>query len=59
MPINDILEFTPTTLAYGGDAFGRVSSPSTGAGSRAIFVPFALPGETVRVRILEEKRRTG
>jgi 23S rRNA (uracil1939-C5)-methyltransferase len=56
MPINDILEFTPTTLAYGGDAFGRVSSPSTGAGSRAIFVPFALPGETVRVRILEEKR---
>jgi 23S rRNA (uracil1939-C5)-methyltransferase len=56
MPPDDIFEFIPTTLTYGGDALGRLSSPSTGEGGRAVFVPFAMPGETVRVRILDEKR---
>ncbi len=37
-------------FAYGGEAFGR--SPE----GRATFVPFALPGEKVRIRLLEEKR---
>jgi 23S rRNA (uracil1939-C5)-methyltransferase len=49
MPIDDILLLTPTTLAYGGDALGRHSD-------RAVFVPFALPGEKVRVRVVEEKK---
>jgi 23S rRNA (uracil1939-C5)-methyltransferase len=53
MPVNDIFEFTPTTLAYGGDALGRITSES---GSRAVFVPFALPGERVRARIVDEKK---
>lgn len=35
---------------YGGDAMGRLPD------GRAIFVPFALPGERVRVRVVEEKK---
>jgi 23S rRNA (uracil1939-C5)-methyltransferase len=43
-------EVTLTTLVYGGDAMGRLPD------GRAVFVPFALPGETVRVCAVEEKR---
>jgi 23S rRNA (uracil1939-C5)-methyltransferase len=45
-------EFTVTLekLTYGGDALGRMED------GRAVFVPFALPGETVRVRTVEERR---
>lgn len=43
-------EVTPTTLTYGGDAMARL------ADGRAVFVPFALPGEHVRIRLTEEKR---
>ena len=32
-----------TALTYGGDAIGRLPD------GRAVFVPFALPGERVRV----------
>ena len=41
---------TPTTLVYGGEALGRLPD------GRAVFVPFVIPGETVRVSIREEKR---
>jgi 23S rRNA (uracil1939-C5)-methyltransferase len=34
---------------YGGDAMGRLPD------GRAVFVPFGLPGERVRVRLTEEK----
>lgn len=37
-------------LAYGGDAMGRLPD------GRAVFVPFGLAGERVRVRLVEEKR---
>jgi 23S rRNA (uracil1939-C5)-methyltransferase len=37
-------------LIYGGDALGRLPD------GRAVFVPFALPGETVCIRPLEQKR---
>lgn len=37
------------SLAYGGDALGRLPD------GRLVFVPFALPGETVAVRLKEEK----
>lgn len=47
----DLQKFT-----YGGDALGRLEDPHTGAGGRAVFVPFALPGEKVRVRVVEERR---
>ena len=49
-------EIVLTTLTYGGDAMGRLPDPLTGADSRAVFVPFGLPGERVRVRLTEEKK---
>ena len=36
--------------AYGGDAMGRLSD------GRAVFVPFGLAGEKVRVRLTEDKK---
>lgn len=43
-------EVTLTTFTYGGDMMGRLDD------GRAIFVPFGLPGERVRIRLTEEKR---
>jgi len=37
-------------LAYGGDAMGRLDD------GRAVFVPFGLPGERVRIRLVQEKK---
>jgi 23S rRNA (uracil1939-C5)-methyltransferase len=51
----DILELTLTTLTYGGDCLGRLPGGDQQAGLAA-FVPYALPGERVRIRIVEEKR---
>lgn len=36
---------------YGGESLGRL------ADGRAVFVPYALPGETVRIQMVEEKKR--
>lgn len=44
------VELTLTSLAYGGKALGRLPD------GRALFAPYALPGETVRVRLIKEKR---
>ena len=44
------LSLSPTSLVYGGDALGRLPD------GRAVFVPFVLPGEKVRLRVVEEKR---
>lgn len=44
------IEIKLTTPTYGGESMGRL------ADGRAVFVPFALPGETARVRLTEEKR---
>jgi len=52
----DLLTVKLEKLTYGGDALGRVPDSLTGEAGRAVFVPFALPGETVRVRITEQKR---
>jgi len=46
-----IYEIELTALAYGGDAVGRLPD------GRAVFVPFALPGERVRLEVIEEKNR--
>ncbi|HEY6072561.1 MAG TPA: TRAM domain-containing protein, partial [Anaerolineales bacterium] len=40
-----------TTLTYGGDALGRLPD------GQAVFVPFGLPGERVRVRLLNPNGR--
>jgi 23S rRNA (uracil1939-C5)-methyltransferase len=44
-------EITLSGLAYGGDALGR------DADGRMVFVPFALPGERVKVEIVEVHQR--
>src|SRR5512135_3304920 len=46
----EIYEVNLTGLVYGGDALGRLPD------GRAVFVPFGLPGERVRLRLVEEKR---
>ncbi len=43
------VEIVLTALSYGGEAIGRYNG-------QAVFVPFALPGETVRVRIVDERK---
>ncbi len=47
---SDLLTVKLEKLTYGGDALGRLSD------GRAVFVPFALPGETVSIGSLDEKR---
>lgn len=39
-----------TTFTYGGDTLGRLPD------GRAVFVPFVLPGERARIRLVEDKR---
>ena len=46
----DEFEVELTILVYGGAAMGRLED------GRAVFVPFALPGERVLARVVEEKR---
>jgi len=53
---SDLLTVKLEKFVYGGDALGRVPDPQTGSGDRVVFVPFALPGETVSVRVIEQKR---
>ena len=52
---SDLLTVKLDKLTYGGDALGRVPDPLSGTGGRAVFVPFALPGETVSVHVVEQK----
>lgn len=47
--MNDIYEIQIGSPAFGGTSIGRLPS------GKAVFVPYALEGEKVRVRILEEK----
>lgn len=44
------LQLTLDQMVYGGDAMGRLPD------GRAVFVPYALPGERVTLRLVEEKR---
>ena len=43
-------EVRPSAFTYGGEALGRLPD------GRAVFVPFAIPGERVLARVVEEKR---
>jgi 23S rRNA (uracil1939-C5)-methyltransferase len=44
------MNITLSSLTYGGDSIGRLPD------GRAVFVPFALPCETVSIELIEEKR---
>ncbi len=46
----EAIELTPYALSHGGEAIGRHEG-------RAIFVPYVIPGERVRVVVEEEARR--
>ena len=48
----DTINVELTTMAHGGDALGRHEG-------KVIFVPYAIPGETVRVEIVEDKGHYG
>lgn len=45
------VEIEILSLVYGGDAMGRLPD------GRAVFVPLTLPGERVRIRLVEDKSR--
>jgi 23S rRNA (uracil1939-C5)-methyltransferase len=45
-----MIDLEITALSHSAEGIGRHEG-------RAIFVPFALPGETVRIEIIEEKKR--
>ncbi len=47
----DLHDVTFETLAYGGEALGHL------ADGRVVFVPYALPGERARVRLVQEQAR--
>ena len=49
LSVGDIVEVTTERLAYGGDAVARLEG-------LAVFIPFAAPGERLRVRITERKK---
>jgi 23S rRNA (uracil1939-C5)-methyltransferase len=50
MSENKEFSVTLDRWAFGGEVMGRLPD------GRALFVPFSMPGETVRVRLVEEKR---
>lgn len=51
MASSEEFEVIPTTCVYGGDALARLPD------GRAVFIPYALPEELLRVRLVEEKER--
>ena len=50
MALSATYDVNLTVLAYGGEALGRLPD------GRAVFVPFALPGEIARVRLTEDRK---
>jgi 23S rRNA (uracil1939-C5)-methyltransferase len=51
MKNSPIFQVTPTKFVYGGEVMGRLPD------GRAVFIPFALPGDTVKVALTEDKDR--
>lgn len=51
MASSEEFEVIPTTCVYGGDALARLPD------GRAVFIPYALPEELLRIRLVEEKER--
>ena len=49
--MSKIIDLTLDTAAYGGDTIGRLPD------GRVVFVPFGIPGETVRIKIISEKKK--
>ncbi|RMF41731.1 MAG: class I SAM-dependent RNA methyltransferase, partial [Anaerolineae bacterium] len=54
-PMPQTIILSLETPAYGGETIGRLPPDENGR-RKAVFVPYALPGERVRVHLVEEKR---
>ena len=50
-------EITLDKFIYGGEAMGRLPDPDGGERNRAVFVPYALPGEKVRIQLTFQKTK--
>src|SRR5215471_13297324 len=48
-PTDDIFEVTIEKIIYGGDGLARYNG-------QTVFVPFAAPGDQLRVRVIETRR---
>ena len=48
------MELTIDKLVYGGDALARLPADEHGKG-KTVFLPFALPGETVKAHVVEQR----
>ena len=49
--MDELFEVRIDSLAYGGDALGRLPD------GRVVFVPYAIPGEVVKLKIVDDKPR--
>ncbi|HMG37184.1 MAG TPA: class I SAM-dependent RNA methyltransferase [Blastocatellia bacterium] len=47
--VGDVVEVTPDRIGYGGDAVARVDG-------LVVFIPFAAPGDRLRVRLIERRK---
>jgi 23S rRNA (uracil1939-C5)-methyltransferase len=50
------VRLTIEKLIYGGDGLARLPAAGDARKGKVVFVPYALPGETVEARIAEERR---
>ncbi|MFN2175596.1 MAG: class I SAM-dependent RNA methyltransferase [Anaerolineales bacterium] len=50
MAVSEIFEIIPEKLVYGGEAMGRLPD------GRAVFIPFALPGEKTAIQLTESRK---
>lgn len=51
MDSKKLYQVSPTACVYGGDALARLPD------GRAVFIPYALPGDLLKIRLVEEKER--
>ena len=59
MDAGDLIDLDITGVAHGGVFVGRVGGdPADGRGGRVVFVPDAIPGERVRVRLTDVGKKS-
>ena len=60
MDAGDEIDLDVTSVAHGGVFVGRIGDPAddSGRGGRVVFVPDAIPGERVRIRLTDVGKRS-
>ena len=60
MDTGDELDLDVTSVAHGGVFVGRIDDPAddSGRGGRVVFVPDAIPGERVRIRLTDVGKKS-